>query len=51
MYYPELEITDITESNMGPISGNTPSEIWGRGFAHPNVCNPRVRYGAMEVVV
>ena len=34
---------------MGPIVGGTQSTLVGRGFKHENVCNLKIRYGALEV--
>ena len=48
-YYHELVITDTKNSNIGPVSGNTRSIVDGVGFTSPNVCNLKVRYGALEV--
>lgn len=36
-------------TNSGPVSGGTISHLAGVGFNHPNVCNPKVKYGAIEV--
>ena len=47
-YYHDPEITATYDSNIGPVSGGTNSTLEGRGFANPNVCNLRVRYGALE---
>lgn len=47
-YYPDPEISSVSDSNMGPVSGGTNSSITGRGFKHENVCNLKIRYGALE---
>ena len=47
-YYPDIRILDI-KTNNGPVSGGTVSHISCIGFSHPNVCNPKVKYGALEV--
>jgi hypothetical protein len=33
--------------NTGPMSGNTSSNITGKGFKQPGVCNITVRYGSI----
>lgn len=48
-YYHDPEIINTRDSNIGPVSGGTLSILEGRGFANPNVCNLKVRYGALEV--
>ena len=48
-YYHEIDLFDTRDSNIGPVTGNTLSTIEGRGFTHPNVCNLKIRYGALEV--
>ena len=48
-YYHEIVLTDTRDSNIGPVSGNTLSYIEGQGYTNPNVCNLKVRYGALEV--
>jgi hypothetical protein len=48
-YYPDPVISSVADSNLGPISGNTNSALSGVGFTHRNVCNLKVRYGALEV--
>ena len=48
-YYNEIELRDTRDSNMGPVTGNTLSTIEGIGFKEKNVCNLKVRYGALEV--
>jgi len=48
-YYPELIISSVEDADLGPVSGGTVSEVSGLGFTHPNVCNLKVRYGALEV--
>lgn len=48
-YYPDPEILSVTESERGPVEGNTLSHLGGRGFKHENVCNLKIRYGALEV--
>jgi IPT/TIG domain len=47
-YYPELKITKV-ERNSGPVQGNTTSTLYGDNFAHPNICNLKVKYGAIDV--
>jgi len=47
-YYFDSELSGV-ESDMGPITGGTDSKLIGKGFMHPNVCNLKVRYGAIEV--
>lgn len=47
-YYPDVKITQIV-NNVGPVTGGTTSYIAGVSFTHPNVCNPKVKYGALEV--
>lgn len=47
-YYPDPVITAVKDSNIGPVKGGTTSELSGRGFTHPNVCNLKIRYGALE---
>ena len=48
-YYPDPEISAVIDSERGPIDGGTHSTIMGRGFKHENVCNLKIRYGALEV--
>ena len=48
-YYFDSEINAVIDSNRGPVTGGTISYLQGRGFKHPNVCNMKVRYGALEV--
>jgi len=48
-YYHEIELSDTRDSNIGPVTGSTLSQIEGRGFTHPNICNLKMRYGALEV--
>ena len=48
-YYHDPEIINTRDSNIGPVSGGTLSILEGRGFTNPNVCNLKVRYGALEV--
>ena len=48
-YYHDPEITVTRDSNIGPVSGGTHSILEGRGFKNPNICNLKVRYGALEV--
>jgi hypothetical protein len=47
-YYFDSELSSV-EQNIGPVSGGTNSTLNGKGFTHPNVCNLKVRYGALEV--
>ena len=49
-YYPSPDITGVIDSNKGPVSGGTHHTIKGRGFTHPNICDLRLRYGALEVI-
>jgi hypothetical protein len=39
----------VRDSPRGPIEGGTQSTLLGRGFKHENVCNLKIRYGALEV--
>jgi len=39
----------VEDAALGPITGNTNSVLSGVGFKHRNVCNLKVRYGALEV--
>lgn len=48
-YYPDPEILSVVESERGPVDGGTISHLGGRGFKHENVCNLKIRYGALEV--
>lgn len=48
-YYPDPEISKVLDSPRGPVSGNTHSTLVGRGYKHENVCNLKIRYGALEV--
>lgn len=48
-YYPDLKIAKIT-NNVGPLQGGTASMLSGVAFTHPNVCKPRVKYGAIEII-
>ena len=48
-YYPDPEITAVLDSPLGPVEGGTDSNVMGRGFKHENVCNLKIRYGALEV--
>lgn len=47
-YYPDPEILQVLDSNLGPVQGGTGSTLIGRGFKHENVCNLKIRYGALE---
>jgi IPT/TIG domain len=47
-YYFDSELSSV-DQNVGPVSGGTKSTLFGKGFTHPNVCNLKVRYGAIEV--
>jgi hypothetical protein len=47
-YYFDSYLTHV-EADKGPVTGNTTSYLTGKGFTHPNVCNFKVRYGALEV--
>ncbi len=47
-YYPDPEIQQVLNSELGPVSGGTESTLVGRGFKHENVCNLKIRYGALE---
>jgi len=48
-YYPDPEISQVLDSPRGPVDGGTHSTLMGRGYTHDNVCNLKVRYGALEV--
>lgn len=48
-YYPDPEILQVLDSPRGPVSGGTDSQLVGQGFKHDNVCNLKIRYGALEV--
>lgn len=48
-YYPDPEISAVLNSPRGPVAGGTASTLLGRGFKHENVCNLKIRYGALEV--
>lgn len=48
-YYSDPEISQVLHSNRGPVRGGTNSTLVGRGFKHENVCNLKIRYGALEV--
>jgi hypothetical protein len=48
-YYPDIKIAQV-KPNVGPVSGGTISNVGGVGFNHPNICKPRVKYGAIEVI-
>jgi len=48
-YYNDPQIFAVRNSNVGPVNGNTLSILGGIGFTHPNICNMKVRYGALEV--
>jgi len=48
-YYPDPEISAVKDSPRGPVEGGTLSHLIGRGFKHENVCNLKIRYGALEV--
>lgn len=48
-YYPDPEIAQVLNSPRGPVSGGTASTLVGRGYKHENVCNLKIRYGALEV--
>ena len=39
----------MLNSPQGPIAGDTKSTLIGRNFNQTNVCNRRVKYGAIEV--
>jgi len=47
-YYPEPVIKETNEASVGPFTGNANTILKGVGFAHPNICKLRVRYGALE---
>ena len=47
-YYHDPVISAVRESELGPVSGGTHSTLDGVGFTSPNVCNLKVRYGAIE---
>ena len=47
-YYPDPEISAVQDSNKGPVIGGTQSTILGRGFKHENICDLKIRYGALE---
>ena len=46
-YYHDAELSAVV-GDKGPVAGNTTSILRGKGFAHPNICNFKVRYGAIE---
>jgi hypothetical protein len=48
-YYHEPEIRHVTTSEFGPVLGGTTSSLVGRNFVQKNICNLKVRYGAIEV--
>lgn len=48
-YYHEPQIQQVVDSPKGPISGSTKSTLIGRNFNQRNICNLKVRYGALEV--
>lgn len=48
-YYHEPEIRHVVNSEMGPVEGGTQSTLIGRNFLQKNICNLKVRYGALEV--
>ena len=47
-YYPDPEISAVLDSPRGPVIGGTSSTLKGRGYTHENVCNLKIRYGALE---
>jgi hypothetical protein len=47
-YYPNIKITEV-DNNIGPLSGGTPLVLGGIGLGHPNICNPKVKFGAIEM--
>ncbi len=46
-YYPELSLNSVSP-NVGPLAGKTESLLEIEGFNHPNVCNLKIRYGAID---
>jgi hypothetical protein len=46
-YYFDSELSAVLDSDNGPAIGGTQSLLIGKGFAHPNVCNLKVRYGGI----
>jgi len=46
-YYPELSLNSVSP-NVGPLVGKTESLLEIEGFNHPNVCNLKIRYGAID---
>jgi len=46
-YYPELVLLSI-KPNLGPIAGKTESVLDIQNINHPNVCNLKIRYGAID---
>lgn len=46
-YYPELVLNGVSP-NHGPLSGKTESLLDIEGYDHPNVCNLKFRYGAID---
>ena len=46
-YYPELSLSSVSP-NVGPLVGKTESLLEIEGFNHPNVCNLKIRYGAID---
>jgi hypothetical protein len=48
-YYPDPIISKVEDAALGPVKGGTNSVLGGVGFKHRNVCNLKVRYGALEV--
>ena len=47
-YYPRIKITEV-DNDVGPLAGGTTLMIGGIGLGHPNICNPKVKFGAIEV--
>ena len=48
-YYEQPDISSVSPS-LGPISGNTKTEIHGKGFNQTNICDLKVRFGRKHVV-
>lgn len=48
-YYTDPQIDAVQNEARGPITGNTVSTLSGQGFKQANLCNLKVRYGALEV--
>ena len=46
-YYAELSLNSVSP-NVGPLAGKTESLLEIEGLNHPNVCNLKIRYGAID---